>query len=222
MTGLLLALAATLSAAPSANAPVPVTIDAAAPSPPAAPRHDQADPCASGAIGNDGMGRRRRCAGLTAYAFQPEARAAYDDAPDGPSHAKVWVDEVRVRWALSLSMSVSSLYPEGSCPYAVTLAHETGHWNDYLRLQKEAAAGLRADLEKAGLPTKAAPARLPARGIAAFEAKTTAKISALFLARRAEFLRRARAAAAARDSPYAYQRNDVAKCPSSQWRTASP
>jgi hypothetical protein len=217
----LLAAAALLARLSWAGA-VPVTIAAESPPPPPTPGHRLADPCAQGALGNDRMGRRQHCAGLTSYAFQPEVQVAYDDAPDGAKNATAWIDEVRVQFSLGLSMEVTAFYPAGSCPYVVTLAHETGHWNDYRAIQRSAAAGLRADLEKAGLPSKDSPARLPAKGIAAFEKKTTAKIAALFTARRDDFLRRAKAAAAKRDSPYSYQKNDVTKCPSSDWITSVP
>jgi len=191
------------------------SLDADEPVVPAAPDHSQAHPGPDDALKADR-------AGLTAGALAKDAVIEWNSEPAPGGLTRVWARAVVVKYRMKIDVFVSSLYAEGTCPYAVTWDHELSHARAYVAMFDASKEHLMSALEASqqdepAVPTKAAPVLLKPDEAAEFEKRAGEKIAAVINdqsrvldALMADHKRE-------RDSPEAY-RKDTEKCPMQDWR----
>ena len=184
-------------------------VEAVAPAPPEKPEHGVSNPCALKPA------QDRDCAGRTLA--HPTASVDREWERDDARRV-MWVKSLKVGFGVKQTLYVSSDYAEDSCPYRVTFEHEKRHWADNDALSEKAVQGLRRDLLALAWPTKSAPVAVSEHADDDLDA-----LLAPVLRQWAHDLKHAAAAAAAaRDEPQAYRRNDWSRCSPEQWRSDLP
>jgi len=178
--------------------PASVRITSDNPPPPTAKDvdHTMANPYFDGAPAH-----KNDRAGVTRANIKPHLSMTWAD-----TDTKSWLDTVEIQFSIRQRIAISSLYPEGSCPFRATFEHEKGHWTDNQGFLDEELAQLKVDLALLKLPTARNPTTADKRDA------VEASIAAAIRERQKSFVERARAAVLARDAPEAYMKNDYSKC----------
>ncbi len=178
--------------------------------PPASPNHSVANP------GPTAEGTDR--AGYTRVVFGKRMTVAWDSGPmEQGGVVPLFVRSVNIFYTLDpIEVYVSSNYPNNSCPYRVTLAHEQGHVSAFLRIFHEARVSLVAALEAVDVPTISSPARLPPSDVEARQDAVGELLRQVVLVHSRGVTQRMNADRARRDSAAAYEA-EYRRCPPEQW-----
>jgi hypothetical protein len=178
--------------------------------PPASPNHSVANPGPTG----EGIDR----AGYTRVVFRKRMTVAWDSgAMEQGGVVPTFIRSVNVFYTLDpIEVYVSSNYPNNSCPYRVTLAHEQGHVWAFLRIFHEARASLVAALEAVDVPTISRPERLPPSDVEARQDAIGELLRQVVLVHSRGVTQRMNADRATRDSIAAYEA-EYRRCPPEQW-----